>query len=71
MKEILQRKMFDLLLHGVIKNFVGLPHRGSIIKNNNKFIAINNSKATNVDSAYKSIQNQEHTIKKLLKFSPE
>ena len=41
----------------VIKNFVGLPHRGSIIKNNNKFIAINNSKATNVDSAYKSIQN--------------
>ena len=25
MKEILQRKMFDLLLHGGIKNFVGVP----------------------------------------------
>jgi len=40
-----------------IRNFKGLPHRNNIIKQNEKFIAINNSKATNVESTYKSLLN--------------
>ena len=40
-----------------LTNFIGLPHRNEIIEKNNKFIAINNSKATNVNAAYYSLQN--------------
>ena len=36
-----------------IKNFKGLPHRLEKIKENKNFIIINNSKATNIDSAIK------------------
>ena len=34
-----------------------MPHRNEIIEKNKKFIAINNSKATNVSSTYYSLQN--------------
>ena len=40
-----------------LTNFIGLPHRSEIIEKNKKFIAINNSKATNVSSTYYSLQN--------------
>ena len=40
-----------------VKNFIGLPHRNIIVKKNKKFIAINNSKATNVSATYYSLQN--------------
>ena len=41
----------------LIKNFVGLPHRLEKIFENNKLLIINNSKATNLDSTIKSIEN--------------
>ncbi|MDC0056519.1 UDP-N-acetylmuramoyl-L-alanine--D-glutamate ligase [Alphaproteobacteria bacterium] len=43
-----------------ISNFVGLPHRMEEIINNKAMCIINNSKATNVDAAVKSLQNYKN-----------
>jgi len=43
-----------------LKNFVGLPHRSEHVFENNKFLVINNSKATNLDSSIKSIKVYEN-----------
>ena len=43
-----------------IKNFKGLPHRLEHIYENYKFLVINNSKATNIDSSIKSIEIYEN-----------
>ncbi len=42
-----------------IKNFKGLPHRLEYVYENQKCLIINNSKATNIDSSIKSIENYE------------
>ena len=42
-----------------LTNFKGLPHRNEIIEKNQKFVAINNSKATNVNATYNSLQNYD------------
>ncbi len=46
----------------IVKNFVGLPHRYNIIEQNNKFVAINNSKATNIHSTCSSLKNLKNVI---------
>ena len=43
-----------------IKNFRGLPFRSSIIYNSNSKIIINNSKATNVNSALVTLENKKN-----------
>ena len=43
-----------------ISQFVGLPHRMEEIVNNKTMCIINNSKATNVDAALKSLQNYKN-----------
>ena len=40
-----------------IKGYRGLPYRNKVIKKNYKFLVINNSKATNVESTYNSLLN--------------
>ena len=45
-----------------IKNFEGLQYRSIKILNNNNFIVINNSKATNVEAAYNSIRNYKNIL---------
>ena len=40
-----------------LANYTGLPHRNEIIEKNKKFIAIDNSKATNVNSTFCSLKN--------------
>jgi len=58
-------KIFNIPLNiflEVIKNFKGLPHRSKIIENNNKFVVIDNSKATNVEATYNSLQNLNDVI---------
>ncbi len=40
-----------------VQNYIGLPYRNKIIKQNRKFLVINNSKATNVDSTFNSLLN--------------
>ncbi len=62
-----------------IKNYRGLPYRNKLIKKNYKFIVINNSKATNVESTYNSLHGynnvflimggraKENNFKKILK----
>jgi len=45
-----------------ITNFIGLPHRNEIIEKNKKFIAINNSKATNLNATYYSLQNYNDVL---------
>ena len=44
----------------ITENFVGLPHRLEIIFKNKFLKVINNSKATNVDAALKSIENYDN-----------
>lgn len=44
----------------IIKTFKGLPHRLEELYANNKLKIINNSKATNIDSVIKSIENYEN-----------
>ena len=45
-----------------LSNFKGLPYRDKILVNNKNLIIINNSKATNVEAAYKSLQNYNNVI---------
>ena len=40
----------------IIKNFKGLEHRLEKVFENDKFLFINNSKATNLESSFKSLQ---------------
>jgi UDP-N-acetylmuramoylalanine-D-glutamate ligase len=44
----------------VIKNFIGLPHRSELIYKSKYSQIINNSKATNLDSTIKSINNYKN-----------
>ena len=44
----------------VVASFIGLPHRLERIINNNNLEVINNSKATNLDSAMKSVLNYKN-----------
>jgi UDP-N-acetylmuramoylalanine--D-glutamate ligase len=43
-----------------VSNFIGLPHRMEEIINNKEMCIINNSKATNVEAALKSLQNYKN-----------
>ena len=45
-----------------VKNFKGLPHRFEYIFENEKMLVINNSKATNFDSAIKTIKNFDNVF---------
>ena len=48
------------IFYKTIENFRGLPHRFEHIYDNEKFSVINNSKATNIDSAVKTIKNLDN-----------
>ena len=56
--KILKIKLKDF--NKVIKNFIGLPHRSELIYKSKYSQIINNSKATNLDSTIKSINNYKN-----------